>query len=103
MEFRRKVREVTGVKVVSLHHDISTATGEQMVVFTLDRFPGLREARRKAERVRPNRAGGAPAQEAGAGGRVAPPGVRPGRPGNEKPRPEGGASARQYPYRRRLC
>lgn len=81
MEFRRKVREVTGVKVVSLHHDISTATGEEVVVFTLDRFPGLREARRKAEPVRPGRAGGAPAQETGAGGRETPPGGAPGETG----------------------
>src|SRR5580704_3293773 len=29
------IQEVTGVKVVSLHHDISTATGEEVVLFTL--------------------------------------------------------------------
>lgn len=29
------VHEVTGVKVLSMHHDISTVTGEEMVVFTL--------------------------------------------------------------------
>src|SRR3954463_7123358 len=29
------VREVTGVKVLSLHHDISTSTGEELVLFTL--------------------------------------------------------------------
>ena len=29
------VEEVTGVKVLSLHHDISTATGEEVVLFTL--------------------------------------------------------------------
>jgi len=29
------VHEVTGVKVLSMHHDISTATGEEIVVFTL--------------------------------------------------------------------
>jgi len=29
------VHEVAGVKVVSLHHDISTTTGEEVVVFTL--------------------------------------------------------------------
>ena len=29
------VEEVAGVKVVSLHHDISTVTGEKVVVFTL--------------------------------------------------------------------
>ncbi len=29
------VHEVTGVKVQSMHHDISTVTGEEVVVFTL--------------------------------------------------------------------
>ena len=29
------VQEVTGVKVLSLHHDISTVTGEKVVLFTL--------------------------------------------------------------------
>lgn len=29
------VQEVTGVNVVSLHHDISTTTGEEIVIFTL--------------------------------------------------------------------
>ena len=37
------VLEVTGVKVVSLHHDISTATGEEIVVFTLAVSPLVRE------------------------------------------------------------
>jgi len=39
------VQEITGVMVVSLHHDISTATGEEVVVFTLDTPPVFREAR----------------------------------------------------------
>src|SRR5438128_7520462 len=33
------IQEVTGVKVVSLHHDISTATGEEVVLFTLADAP----------------------------------------------------------------
>ena len=37
------VQEVTGVKVVSLHHDISTVTGEEVVVFTLAGSPLFRE------------------------------------------------------------
>ncbi|HUU98091.1 MAG TPA: DUF2294 domain-containing protein [Phycisphaerae bacterium] len=37
------VLEVTGVKVVSLHHDISTPTGEEVVLFTLAAAPGFRE------------------------------------------------------------
>jgi len=41
------VSEVTGVKVVSLHHDISTATGEEVVIFTLAEAPNFRETRRK--------------------------------------------------------
>lgn len=34
--------EVTGAKVVSLHHDISTITGEEIVIFTLDTAPAFR-------------------------------------------------------------
>src|SRR4030081_1586034 len=30
------VQEITGVRVLSLHHDISTVTGEEVVVFTLN-------------------------------------------------------------------
>src|SRR5436305_7696190 len=41
------VHEVTGVKVVSLHHDISTVTGEEVVVFTLAQSPEVRDAKRK--------------------------------------------------------
>ena len=41
------VQEVTGVKVLSLHHDISTATGEEVVLFTLAESPPFRETKRK--------------------------------------------------------
>jgi uncharacterized protein YbcI len=41
------VQEATGVKVVSLHHDISTLTGEEVVLFTLAGAPGFRETKRK--------------------------------------------------------
>lgn len=41
------VHEVTGVKVLSLHHDISTATGEEVVLFTLAESPGFREVKKK--------------------------------------------------------
>src|SRR5271168_2208827 len=41
------VEEITGVKVVSLHHDISTVTGEEVVLFTLAEPPSFRETRRK--------------------------------------------------------
>ena len=40
------VQEVTGVKVVSVHHDISTATGEEVVLFTLDGSPLVRQAKK---------------------------------------------------------
>ena len=33
------VHEVTGVKVLSLHHDISTVTGEEVVIFSLSGAP----------------------------------------------------------------
>ena len=41
------VQEVTGVKMVSLHHDISTVTGEEVVLFTLAESPVFRETRKK--------------------------------------------------------
>ena len=37
------VEAATGVKVLSLHHDISTTTGEEVVVFTLTESPLVRE------------------------------------------------------------
>ena len=40
------VEDTTGGKVVSLHHDISTATGEEVVLFTLAGPPVCREAKR---------------------------------------------------------
>jgi uncharacterized protein YbcI len=43
----KMVQEVTGVKVLSLHHDISTATGEEVVLFTLIEPPDVREAKRR--------------------------------------------------------
>ena len=38
------VEKVTGVKVVTLHHDISTLTGEEVILFTLACSPDYREA-----------------------------------------------------------
>jgi uncharacterized protein YbcI len=40
------VQDVTGVKAVSLHHDISTTTGEEIVVFTLAESPLFRETKK---------------------------------------------------------
>jgi len=41
------VEKVTGARVVSLHHDISTVTGEEVVVFKLAEAPSLRESRKR--------------------------------------------------------
>jgi uncharacterized protein YbcI len=41
------VHDVTGVTVISLHHDISTSTGEEVILFTLAQAPGFRDAKRK--------------------------------------------------------
>ena len=42
------VQEITGVKVFSLHHDISTVTGEEVVLFTLAESPLFREVKKKS-------------------------------------------------------
>ena len=39
------VQEITGIKVLSMHHDISTMTGEEVVLFMLARSPDFRETR----------------------------------------------------------
>lgn len=38
---------ITGIKVLSLHHDISTVTGEEIVLFTLAEAPAFRALRKK--------------------------------------------------------
>jgi uncharacterized protein YbcI len=40
------VEGVTGVKVLSLHHDVSTATGEEVILFTLAEPPLFRAAKK---------------------------------------------------------
>ncbi len=40
------VRDITGIKPRSLHHDISTLTGEEIVVFTLAEAPSYRDAKK---------------------------------------------------------
>ncbi len=40
------IQNVIGVKVVSLHHDISTTTGEEVLIFTLADPPAFHEGRR---------------------------------------------------------
>jgi uncharacterized protein YbcI len=41
------VEKITGVEVVSLHHDISTVTGEEIVLFTLRQAPVFREIKKR--------------------------------------------------------
>ena len=41
------VQAATGVEVLSLHLDISTATGEEIIVFTLTESPLVREKKNK--------------------------------------------------------
>ncbi|HJT35399.1 MAG TPA: DUF2294 domain-containing protein [Pirellulales bacterium] len=41
------VEGITGVNVLSMHHDISTVTGEELVLFTLASCPPCRERMNK--------------------------------------------------------
>jgi uncharacterized protein YbcI len=41
------IQEITGIKVQSLHHDISTATGEEVVIFTLAQTASFREVKKR--------------------------------------------------------
>ena len=41
------IQEVTGVAVVSMHHDISTVTGEEVMLFTLAKSPDFRQIKRR--------------------------------------------------------
>jgi uncharacterized protein YbcI len=41
------VREITGINVLTMHHDISTVTSEEVVLFTLIRSPQFREVKKK--------------------------------------------------------
>ena len=36
------IRDITGKKVKSLHTDISTLTGERVIIFTLDGYPDVK-------------------------------------------------------------
>ena len=40
------IKEITSVNVVSLHHDISTSTGEEIVLFTLAEPPAFRDLKK---------------------------------------------------------
>jgi uncharacterized protein YbcI len=41
------IQDVTGVAVVSLHHDISTVSGEEVLLFTLASCPQYRETKKR--------------------------------------------------------
>ena len=41
------IHDITGVKPVSLHHDISTVSGEEVVIFTLENPPSCRELKKR--------------------------------------------------------
>jgi len=41
------IEDITSIKPLSLHHDISTLTGEEVVVFTLDESPCFRDGKKK--------------------------------------------------------
>ena len=41
------IHDITGIKPLSLHHDISTRTGEEVVIFTLEEAPAHRESKKK--------------------------------------------------------
>ena len=41
------VHDFTGIQPLSLHHDISTVTGEEVVIFTLAQVPKFRETKKK--------------------------------------------------------
>ncbi len=40
------IEKATKVKVLSLHHDISTSTGEEVILFTLVEIPACRETKK---------------------------------------------------------
>ncbi len=42
------LKDIMGVGVLSLHHDISTVTGEEVLLFTLDSAPVCREPKSKS-------------------------------------------------------
>jgi uncharacterized protein YbcI len=41
------VLESTGVRAASMHHDISTVTGEEVVIFALAESPHFRDAKKR--------------------------------------------------------
>ncbi len=42
------IESITGTKAISLHHDISTVSGEEIIIFSLDNTPQVRPSARFA-------------------------------------------------------
>lgn len=40
------IKDITGAQIISLHHDMSTVTGEEVIVFSLDSASDFRELRK---------------------------------------------------------
>jgi uncharacterized protein YbcI len=47
----RMVQEITGKRTISMHHDISTVTGEEIVLFTLVDAPDIRQTQSNNRRT----------------------------------------------------
>ena len=41
------IQEITGIALISLHHDISTTTGEEIIIFVLAKAIEVRDVKRK--------------------------------------------------------
>jgi len=41
----KMIEESIGMRCISLHHDVSTVTGEEVLLFTLTQVPGMRTAK----------------------------------------------------------
>ncbi len=47
-QLEQLVQAVTGVSIRSLHHDISTITGEEVILFALSEAPPCRDPKKKS-------------------------------------------------------
>ncbi len=48
-KLKQIIYDITGAKPISLHHDISTVTGEEVIIFTLAETPNCRELKKKSQ------------------------------------------------------
>jgi uncharacterized protein YbcI len=48
------VQSITDTRVISLHHDISTVTGEEIIIFSLAAQPSVRDAVKRGSRQTPS-------------------------------------------------